>query len=118
MIINLALNFNEVNISAQVGDIVYRSALGGGSGGFNSSVVEDTVLVGPIVSIVGNQITVSVDLENTTYPDSNSFYSFAKNKVVNTSSLLGYYAEAHFYNNSRGKVELFSVGSEITESSK
>jgi hypothetical protein len=43
---------------------------------------------------------------------------FAKNHVVNTSSLLGYYADVKFENNSKEKAELFSVNSEITESSK
>ena len=43
---------------------------------------------------------------------------FVKNQVINTSSLLGYYADVKFENNSKTKVELFSVGSEISESSK
>jgi len=43
---------------------------------------------------------------------------FAKNQAINTSSLLGYYADVKFENNSRTKAELFSVGSEISESSK
>ena len=48
-----------------------------------------------------------------------SYISFAKNKIVNTSSLLGYYAEMIFINeDNEKKVELFSVGSEIEESSK
>ena len=43
---------------------------------------------------------------------------FAKNHVANTSSLLGYFADVKFENNSIDKIELFSVGSEVTESSK
>ena len=43
---------------------------------------------------------------------------FAKEKKTNTTSLVGYYADVKFVNNSRDKAELFSVGSEITESSK
>ena len=34
------------------------------------------------------------------------------------SSLLGYYADVKLENNSKRKVEIFSLGSEITESSK
>ena len=45
-------------------------------------------------------------------------WMFAKDKKVNTSSLLGYYADVKFVNNSTTKAELFSVGSEIAESSK
>ena len=43
---------------------------------------------------------------------------FAKNKIVNTTSLIGYYAEIEFKNDSNKKIELFSVGSDIFESSK
>ena len=41
-----------------------------------------------------------------------------QDKKANTSSMLGYYASVNFVNNSTEKAELFSVGSEITESSK
>ena len=41
-----------------------------------------------------------------------------KEKQVNNSSVLGYYMNATFKNFSRGKIELFSVGSEVSESSK
>ena len=43
---------------------------------------------------------------------------FGKDKSVNTTSLVGYYADVKFVNTSDEKVELFSVGSEIAESSK
>ena len=51
-------------------------------------------------------------------PNSLSFILFVKDNTANTSSLSGYYAEAKFVNNSTTGVELFSVGSEIFESSK
>ena len=47
-----------------------------------------------------------------------SFIMFGKDKKVNTSSLLGYYAEIKFVNDSTDKIELFSVGSAVAESSK
>jgi len=43
---------------------------------------------------------------------------FVKSNIVNTSSLRGYYADVKLENNSTDKIELFSVGSEITLSSK
>ena len=43
---------------------------------------------------------------------------FSKNKEVNNNSLLGYYAEVKLTNNSTDKIELFALGSEVTESSK
>ena len=46
------------------------------------------------------------------------FFMFRKPVEQNVSSLKGYYAESTFTNNSTEKQELFSVGSEVTMSSK
>ena len=46
-----------------------------------------------------------------------SFIMFSKDNKANMSSLLGYYANAQFRNNSTDKAELFNVGTEIFESS-
>ena len=43
---------------------------------------------------------------------------FSKDNRVNTSSIVGYYAEVALENNSKEKIELFAVGSEISQSSK
>ena len=51
-------------------------------------------------------------------PGPDDFISFVKEKKVNTTSLLGYYANVKFVNDSTGKIELFSVGAGVTESSK
>ena len=51
-------------------------------------------------------------------PTIDDFILFSKSKPNNTSSLVGYYALANFVNNSNEKIELFSVGSEISLSSK
>ena len=46
------------------------------------------------------------------------FVMFSKNNKANLSDLTGYFAETKFTNNSTEKIELFSIGSEIKESSK
>ena len=127
---NISLNFDNMNISAQVGDIVYYSHSGALLGGFDNTALPNTVMLGPILSIVDNSLvggigwTIVVDHINggaplfLQGPALGDYISFAKNKRVNTSSLLGYYASVNFVNNSTNKVELFSVGSEISESSK
>ena len=51
-------------------------------------------------------------------PEKEDYLMFAKNKKVNTSGLKGYYLEAEFFNDSPDYAELFSVGTEFTESSK
>ena len=69
----------------------------------------------------GNISTVNViyDDSNITTPNDGDFIMFAKNKIVNTSSMLGYYAEAKFVNNDNEKhAELFAISSDLFESSK
>jgi len=51
-------------------------------------------------------------------PAIDDFILFSKSIPNNTAALVGYYASANFINNSNKKVELFSVGSEISLSSK
>jgi hypothetical protein len=46
------------------------------------------------------------------------YVMFTNNPIVNSSSLKGYYAKVRLENDSRGAVELFELGSEISESSK
>ena len=118
-IFNLQLSFDNINVSAQVGDIVYFTTPSGSIGGFDNSALTDTSRLGDIISIdnVNNTITVAVNSTDNK-PTTGDYISFAKDKRVNTSSLLGYYASVNFVNNSKGKIELFSVGSDISESSK
>ena len=120
----VTLGFEGMNISAQVGDIVYYSFNTNNIGGFDHSTLSTTKKLGTIIGgdtantpITGNLITVLYDDLIVSPPPSSAFISFAKEKKVNTSSLLGYYADAKFVNNSTEKIELFSIGSEITESS-
>lgn len=48
----------------------------------------------------------------------NDFVMFSKPNSINTSSIKGYYAKVRLDNDSTEKIELFAVGSEISESSK
>jgi len=112
------LDFDNLNVSVQVGDAVYYTTGGGTTGGFNSADVANTVFFGTIVLIIGNTITVQYNSTFVTVPVLGDYISFAKNKKINTTSLLGYYAHVELVNESDCEIELFSVGSEITESSK
>ena len=72
--------------------------------------------VGEVIEINKNVVSFS---GGATMPFANLDYCFfVKNQVVNMNGLGGYYAEAKFENNSKEKAELFTVSSEITESSK
>ena len=100
-----------VNVSLQVGDTVYYLAA-------NDEIVE----IGLITSITINAngtVTVIANIDTQTTPPTNTSYIFfTKDSQGNTSNLKGYYAEAQFRNDKTTEVELFSVGSEIFESSK
>tara|TARA_R100001463_G_scaffold136321_1_gene201427 strand:- start:714 stop:1289 length:576 start_codon:yes stop_codon:yes gene_type:complete len=84
--------------------------------------INDPLVSGDVVSI-NLLYSINVDDSSFTNPITNSltnssFISFLKNNQVNKKSVKGYYAEVKFVNNSKEKAELFSVGSEILESSK
>jgi len=71
--------------------------------------------------LVNNYTTdvITADIANSTaLPITSSFFLFGKDNRVNMTSLLGYYADVEFSNNATIKAELFSVGSEVFESSK
>ena len=123
-LLNVQLSFDNINMSAQVDDIVYYSILGSSTGGFNQTATSNTFLLGRIISISEGSIVVEYDdalNPGVAPPNSilnNAYISFAKDKSVNTTSLVGYYMSVNFINDSTHKVELFSIGSEISESSK
>ena len=97
----------------------------GDSFGFDRVNSSDIQRIGEVTMITSSNTsdTNSIQVDSTsstfgTMPSPLDYIMFAKNQVINTSSLLGYYASVKFENNSQEKIELFSVNSEITESSK
>ena len=62
-------------------------------------------------------VEVEVDLDAQT-PDDGDFIFFGKENKVNISGVRGYYAEVDMRNDSSSAAKLFSVGSEISKSSK
>ena len=119
---------SDVNVSLQVGDIVYYSPTAT-TGGFStvnnaSSIVTFGVVTAiyndgdPTLSIPVYSIVVLYDDNTVSLPSPRDYIMFSKNKEVNSSSLKGYYAEVRLVNYSTEKIELFSIGSEVSESSK
>ena len=106
------------NTSAQVGDYVYYVPLDV-QGAFDVDG-GNIILLGLLVDIGINSIVVAYDNVNgpPLPPQGTEYLMFSKNAEANVSRILGYYAELTFKNNSNEYVELFSVGSEITENSK
>jgi hypothetical protein len=105
---------NTINTSLQVGDIIYYQTPGTNSS-FTTIDSSSITEYGDVITVTTNTISVN----NTgTAPAIDDYILFVKNQVVNKSSLLGYYMDIKFNNNSKEEAELFSVGSEVTESSK
>jgi hypothetical protein len=133
----LLLTFNDpLNTSLQIGDIVYYSSTTTVPNSGFSTASPTIIQLGTVISINnplglngGGVISIEVMFNNDpdgvpnsgdeiTPPSLNDYIMFGKNKIVNSSSMAGYYAQVDFKNYSTDKIELFSVGSEISESSK
>ena len=109
---------NINNTSIQVKDYAYYvDNVNTVTGGFQVSD-EIPKPIGIITSIGGNFIVIETPLCDTNKPSSNDFIMFQKDRVVNNTSLLGYFAEVKLINNSTEKAELFALSSEISPSSK
>ena len=74
--------------------------------------------VGACTAIVGPVLTVTaIGLLNTD-PSANDFLFFAKDNVVNTSGIIGYFAKTKMITTDSTKEELFAVSSEVFISSE
>jgi len=110
---------NKINDSVQTGDIVMYSNPTT-VGNFSTSAASDVVLLGACDYIDPNRLSMIVLFNNATTlpPTTNSFIFFSKDKFVNPSGALGYFAEVCFRNNSTVESELFGINADVFESSK
>ena len=120
---NITLSFqNPINVSVQVGDIAYYLNDITNLGLHTHSNQEDIIQIGEVLDVNRTLNTILCNWNpNPTwalFPTSDKFIMFSKDNKANLSSLLGYYAEVKFVNNSPDKAELFSVGADFFESSK
>jgi len=108
----ITFEHNIDNVSLQVGDMAYyANANSLGVGG-------DPIEVGSISVVNSNSIEIQNPNSETQQDVVGKFIMFAKSNVINNVSLKGYYAEVTMRNGVTDEAELFSIGSEITESSK
>ena len=106
---------NGVNVSCQVGDRIYHRV------STPADKAGQLRLFGVVESLTSNSVTVNENVisnYNLLDPDAGDFIFFEKSGSINSSSLLGYYADLKLENNSFEKAEIFAVSAEITESSK
>lgn len=110
----ITLSFpNPLNVSVQIGDIAYFTD--------SPNVYEGQVLekIGAVTDINQGTNTITCEISPSQQrPTSTSFILFQKDNTTNGGSLLGYFARVQFRNGTTDEAEVFSVGSEIFESSK
>ena len=136
---------HELNVSVQIGDVVYYvdtdpvgipRAWASTTTPHMTKDRESVIMIGPVVDItiippeldpLGNltpiQSIITADFDDIIAaqygpPDEDSFIMFSKDNKVNLSSAAGYYASVTFKNDSKDKAELFNVGTDMFESSK
>tara|TARA_R100001594_G_scaffold124544_1_gene161370 strand:- start:25 stop:390 length:366 start_codon:yes stop_codon:yes gene_type:complete len=118
--IDLTFNTTSLNnnMSISVGDTVYYTNPTT-SGGF--TVSSTNVLIGTVDSISNTDTTTTIKADcelSLVPPTTDSFIFFSKNNAIHSSSVKGYYSLIEFKNNSTSSIELFSVGCDVSESSK
>ena len=133
---------NEINTSVQNGDNLYLRIFAADAVNDDNSIqitsavpAQKNILVGEIENLSSKTIDVEADsnfnatisdltaeLESTDSQPLNysdvSFFSFHKNNNLNVSNVKGYFAKVKMSVTSPSKKELFSIGSEVSVSSK
>ena len=126
----LQFNLKNLNVSLQVGDAVYARKAETQPGAEDLQATESPTppslqqstgvnhyvgILAKIDDLGNNQYDLYVDnnVSGANYnPQPNDFFMFSKFSQGD-SGLLGYYARAKFVNNSKEKIELYAVSSEI-----
>ena len=101
---------SPINSSLQIGDTIYKSVVTGG-------VAASPLELGACTTLTSTVITCNIPT-TLARPASTDFIMFSKNNKANLASLNGYFAEVEMKNDSTSKIELYQVGSDISESSK
>lgn len=114
------ITFETVNTSLQIGDVLfYVSIQDDGNFKKNSNDATKLGLLRSISIEDDGDVKLTVDIaDNVATPSGSSYFFFSKNVAANYSGLTGYYAEVKMSNSKTSKAELFSIGSEVVESSK
>jgi hypothetical protein len=116
-------NLKNLNTSLQVGDAVYATTPtfdlnDGNASSMNVTGGQQVGILRKIDNTANNDYDLYVDDSNHVGTvTTGDFIMFSKYNQSD-GDIKGYYMEVQFVNNSPYKAELFSVGSEVTESSK
>ena len=108
---DITIDAGNLNVSLQVGDILYATLLDSNQSGVNTTSGNRPVAVGIITAITDDNFPAITLTDN-------HYLFFNKDKAVNTSGVLGYYASVEYRNYSKKKAEIFATGTEYAPSSK
>ena len=101
---------DKINASVQVGDTLYYTT-------YIGNVAQHAPIEIAPITRVGDAF-VAIDPPGVTAALTSGMFFMFKKTRHNNPSVKGYYAEARMSIGSSNKKELFSIGSEITQSSK
>ena len=118
-----------LNASVQEGDIAYYVPLEETEvGGFQVPTNQEPIEIGIIQSITMSDGDSDGILDTATLlceiddgviePSLGDYVFFAKDRAVNETSILGYYAKFKFVNDSKQKAEMFAASCDVSENSK
>jgi hypothetical protein len=114
---DVTIQLSTINSSLQVGDTIHFLSTLTGTDRKYTVNSEEPMQLGVVKSISGNNVVVTTDT-TAQNPENGDYFFFTKNNQINTSGIIGYYAEVKIENEDTSKAELFSVGTEIFQSSK
>ena len=129
MLVVQITNITNLNTSLQVGDMIYVTSINNSNPLFNSNNqngfdINASNRVGILRKIEQNPLiptTYTLSIDNSApygaTVDVSDFLMFSKYNQSD-DDIKGYYMEVKLVNDSKQKAELFSLSSEVTESSK
>lgn len=114
---------DTINISVQPGDTLYATVVVNSQGGKNhpsaGGVDTKPIAIGKITNLNRASNIISFDTNGySSYPGSFVYLFASKDNRVNTSGIIGYYAEVEFRNYSSKAAEIFVAGVDYAPSSK
>ena len=114
---DVTITLSNINDSLSVGDVLYYTS-SSNLVGFNTTVDPTSIIKIGTCKTIGENFIVVDHSSVVNMPSAGDFLFFSKDNSVNLSSIIGYYAEAKFVNDSIVQAELFSVNAGIEQSSK
>ena len=120
----IQLTFPVLNVSLQIGDLIYFARNNNQVSGFNNwsqpNVDTKPKLLGVVVGIAGTTVSVDNMLGGGTglVPTGQDVIMFQKDKRAGVSGITGYYALTEYRNWSPKSAEMFATAVDYVESSK